>query len=80
MFFQNLIGLNLDAGLIFRNTTNYDQLDVQYRSTVTEYETRYRKLERELPEFIAQNDRIQDILKRSNDTFRIDTTYQLSMT
>ena len=44
---------------------------------MTDFETRYRKLERELPDFIAQNDRIRDILQKSNDTFRTETTYQL---
>ncbi len=68
----------LGAGLVFRNTSDYDQQDLLFRSNVTEFEARYRRLERELPEFIIQNDRIRDILQKSNDTFLTDTTYQLS--
>ncbi len=68
----------LGAGLVFRNTSDYDQQDLLFRSNVTEFEVRYRRLERELPEFIIQNDRIRDILQKSNDTFLTDTTYQLS--
>ena len=64
-----MISFYLGAGLVFRNTSDYDQQDAQFRSNVTEFEARYRKLERELPEFIAQNDRIRDILQKSNDTF-----------
>ena len=45
---------------------------------MTEFEARYRRLERELPEFIIQNNRIEDILQKANDTFLTDTTYQLS--
>ncbi|CAF3518338.1 unnamed protein product [Rotaria socialis] len=75
----NRLKVDLDgAGFIYRNTSVYDQQDTQFRLTVAEHEARYRKLERELPEFITQNDRIQDILKKSNDTFLIDTTYQLT--
>ena len=66
------------AGLVFRNTSDYDLQDIQFKSNVTEFEARYRKLERELPEFIAQNDRIRDMLQKCNDTFLIETTYQLS--
>jgi len=73
-----MIVFYLGAGLVFRNTSDYDQLDAQFKSNVTEFEGRYRKLERELPDFIAQNDRIRDILQKSNDTFLTDTTYQLS--
>lgn len=63
---------------MYRNTSYYDQQDGQFKLNVTEFESRYRRLERELPEFIAQNDRIRDILQRANDTFLVDTTYQLS--
>ena len=67
-------------GLVFRNTSDYDQQDILFRSNVTEFEGRYRRLERELPDFIVQNDRIKDILQKANDTFLTDTTYQLSTT
>ena len=70
---------SVGAGLVYRNTTDYEQQDAQFKSNVTEFEVRYRRLERELPEFIAQNDRIRDLLQKANDTFLIDTTYQLSM-
>lgn len=46
---------------------------------MTDFETRYRKLERELPDFIAQNERIRDTLQKANDTFRTETSYQLGM-
>ncbi|CAF5214092.1 unnamed protein product, partial [Rotaria magnacalcarata] len=75
----NKLKVDLDeAGFIYRNTSIYDQQDTQFRLTIAEHEARYRKLERELPEFIIQNDRIQDILKKSNDSFLIDTTHQLT--
>ncbi|CAF1447840.1 unnamed protein product [Adineta steineri] len=66
------------VGLIHRNTSDYDQQDIQFKLNVTEFEARYRKLERELPDFILQNDRIRDILQKSNDTFLNDTTRQLT--
>lgn len=66
------------AGLIYRNISDYEQQDALFRSNITESEVRYRRLERELPEFIIQNDRITDILQKANDTFLTDTTYQLS--
>jgi len=69
----------LGAGLVFRNTSDYEQQDAQFRLNVTDFEARYRKLERELPEFITQNDRIRDILQKTNETFLTETTYQLSM-
>ena len=74
LFFSSGLG----TGLISRNTSEYDQLDAQFRSNVTDFEIRYRTLERELPNFIAQNDLVRDILQRSNDTFRIETTDHLS--
>lgn len=61
-----------------RNTTDYELLDAQFRSNITDLETRYRRLERELPDFIAQNDRIRETLQRANDTFRTEGHYQLS--
>lgn len=70
--------ISLGAGLIYRNISDYDQQDVLFRSNITDSEVRYRRLERELPEFIIQNDRIMDILQKANDTFVTDTTYQLS--
>ncbi len=70
--------IHLGAGLVYRNTSDYDQQDILFRSNVTEFEGRYRRLERELPDFIMQNDRIRDILQKANDTFLTDTTYQLS--
>ncbi|CAF3482923.1 unnamed protein product [Rotaria sordida] len=80
---NNLNNLKADlqrVGLVFQNTSDYDQQDAQFRLNVTEFEARYRKLERELPEFIAQNDRIRDILQKSNGTILTDTTYQLTRT
>ena len=69
----------LGAGLISRNTSDYDEQDTQFRSNMTDFETRYRKLERELPDFIAQNERIRDTLQKANDTFRTESSYQLGM-
>ena len=68
----------LGAGLVSRNITDYEQEDGLFRSNLTDFEIRYRKLEREMPDFIGQNDRIQLTLRESNDTFRIETTQQLS--
>ena len=66
--------------MISRNTNDYDQIDAQFRANITDLESRYRRLERDLPEFIGQNDRIRDTLKKTNETFRIETTRQLSKT
>ena len=66
------------AGLISRNTSDYDQLVAQFGSNATDFETRFRTLEHELPKFVAQNDRIRDILQQSNETFSRETTDHLS--
>lgn len=68
----------LGVGLVYRNISDYEQQDALFRSNISEFEVRYRRFERELPEFIIQNDRITDILQKANDTFITDTTYQLS--
>ncbi|CAF4511369.1 unnamed protein product, partial [Didymodactylos carnosus] len=52
---RNLNNLKIDLeqkGLISRNTSDYNQQDVELRNSTTDLENRYRKLEQKLPDLI----------------------------
>lgn len=65
------------VGLVIRNKKDFDDEEIRFRSNLTDFEIRYRKLEREIPGFTNQNDRIGEVLGKANETYRKETTHQL---